>query len=55
MSCYFFIDESGDHNLKSLDKTSDLFLLAGCLIQDAAKEKLDQLMGGLKLKYFGTK
>lgn len=52
---YLFIDESGDHNLKSLDKANDLFLLAGCIIHDSELLKLEAIVDQLKLKYFGTK
>ena len=40
--------------MKSLDKSSDLFLLAGCMMQDSEKDKLDKMLSDLKLKYFGT-
>jgi len=55
MSYYLFIDESGDHNLKSHNRSGELFLLCGCVIKFDEIGKMDKLLNDFKIKYFGTK
>jgi len=54
MSYYLFIDESGDHNLKSLEKGTPLFLLCGCVIDFDEAKRLEEEMRLFKIKHFGT-
>lgn len=55
MSHYLFIDESGDHNLKSHNRSGKLFLLCGCVVKSEEIEKIDHLLDEFKVKHFGTK
>ena len=54
MSYTLFIDESGDHNLKSIGKNSPIFVLGGCIIKDVDLGFAEVKFRDLKLKYFGT-
>lgn len=54
MSYYLFLDESGDHNLKSFSKGSPLFLLCGCIFKFNEIDGLITKINEFKLKYFGT-
>ena len=50
-----FLDESGDHNLRSYKASGDLFLLCGCIIQSSDIKEIDRRLNDFKLQYFGTK
>jgi len=54
MSYHLFIDESGDHNLKSFNKGAPLFLLCGCIISFDETKSLEEKMRLFKIKHFGT-
>lgn len=54
MSITLFIDESGDHSLKSLDKQSSIFVLCGCIIDDGDLSGIEENINAFKLKYFGS-
>lgn len=54
MSHLLFIDESGDHSLKSLDKQSPLFVLCGCIIKEEGLGLTAQKIRDFKLRFFGT-
>jgi hypothetical protein len=54
MSYYLFIDESGDHNLKSFNKGAPLFLLCGCILDFEENKKMEEKLRLFKIKHFGT-
>ncbi len=53
---YFFVDESGDHNLLpgKVDPTFPLFVLTGIIIEKREHQKAYKLMVKLKKKIFNN-
>ncbi len=50
-----FLDESGDHNLKSIDDTHPIFVLAGIIIDKAyAEDEMQDKVNHFKKELFGT-
>ena len=49
-----YIDESGKHNLKIIDKKAPHFSLAGIIVHDNVKEHLKIIADRIKFKYWGT-
>ncbi len=50
-----FLDESGDHNLRKIDKTYPLFVLGGIIMdKDYAETVLSEKIKQFKKKLFGT-
>ena len=50
-----FLDESGDHNLVTIDPQYPLFVLGGVIMDlDYAKEVVEPELGKFKKKLFGT-
>ncbi|QQG40438.1 MAG: DUF3800 domain-containing protein [Candidatus Levyibacteriota bacterium] len=55
MNYYLFLDESGHHGLKIVDKQYPILLLCGCLIEkDYYNHEVTKQINNLKLKYFKT-
>lgn len=54
MNYQFFLDESGDHGLTTLDPNFPLFVLAGCLFEEAELMKIENEISSLKTDFFGT-
>lgn len=53
---YFFIDESGDHNLLKINKDFPLFILAGCIFKSEYYNSICvKEIHDFKLKIFGNK
>lgn len=50
---YFFIDESGDHSLKSYDPTFPIFNLCGILVSEENYKTIDERIKKIKTKYWG--
>lgn len=51
-----FLDESGDHNLKTIDSTYPIFCLAACVFDfDYYFEKVEKELDAIKIKYFDTR
>lgn len=55
MKYYLFIDESGDHGLKTIDTSFPVFLLCGVLVSEEELTKIDNQVNVLKLKYWNNK
>jgi hypothetical protein len=51
---YLFIDESGDHGLKSIDTSFPVFLLCGVLISENEYSKINLSANNTKLKYWNN-
>lgn len=53
---YFFVDESGDHNLlpEKVDPSFPLFVLTGIIIEKQEHKKIFKLMAKLKKKIFNN-
>lgn len=51
---YFFLDETGDHGLGFIDKNFPLFLLAGCLFEETAYQKISNDINKLKKEFWRT-
>lgn len=49
-----FLDETGDHGLSFVDKNFPLFLLAGCLFENAELTKTEKEINDFKIEFFGT-
>jgi hypothetical protein len=47
-----FIDESGDHGLKTIDESFPVFLLCGVLISENEFSKINSIVNNAKLKYW---
>lgn len=47
-----FIDESGDHGLKTIDESFPVFLLCGVLISENEFSKINATVNNTKLKYW---
>ncbi|MDP2638836.1 MAG: DUF3800 domain-containing protein [Candidatus Azambacteria bacterium] len=54
MHYYLFLDETGDHGLSFVDKNFPLFLLAGCLFEDAELTKIEKEINKFKTEFFKT-
>jgi len=51
-----FLDESGDHNLKTIDSTYPIFTLAACIFDfDYYFEGVEKELDTIKVKHFGTR
>lgn len=51
-----FLDESGDHNLETIDPTYPVFVLAGCIFDFENYVSItEKAVDELKLKYFGRR
>lgn len=51
-----FLDESGDHNLTTIDPAYPIFVLGGIIIdKNYAENELTELFNKFKIKIFGTK
>ena len=48
----FFLDETGDHGLTFIDENFSIFLLAGCLFEDAEYQRVSGEINTLKLEFF---
>jgi hypothetical protein len=55
MKYYLFIDESGDHGLKTIDSSFPVFLLCGVLISEEEYSKVNSIVDSTKLKYWNNK
>lgn len=55
MKYYLFIDESGDHGLKTIDSSFPVFLLCGILISENEYSKINLDSDNIKLKYWNNK
>jgi len=48
-----FLDESGDHNLKTIDSTYPIFTLAACIFDfDYYFEGVEKELDTIKVKHF---
>ncbi|MDO8558972.1 MAG: DUF3800 domain-containing protein [bacterium] len=54
MHYYLFLDETGDHGLSFIDRNFPLFLLAGCLFEDAELTKIEEEINKFKMEFFKT-
>ncbi len=54
MKYYFFIDETWDHSLSSINEDFPFFLLCGILISEDAYRKVSNQVQALKYDFFGT-
>lgn len=51
-----FLDESGDHNLKTIDSSYPIFCLTACIFDfDYYFKEVEKVINHLKVKYFGTR
>ncbi len=50
----FFLDETGDHALSSVDESFPLFLLAGCLFVEEDLIRTKEEINRLKQEFFGS-
>jgi len=51
-----FLDESGDHNLKIVDKTYPVFCLTACIVDFGYyNQVMEKEINELKIEHFGTK
>ena len=51
-----FLDESGDHNLKKIDKSYPIFCLTGCIIEfNYYNQVFEKEVDKLKIKHFRTR
>ena len=51
---HLFMDESGDHSLKSVDSNFPVFVLVGVLVEDGEYVRICSQVDELKRKYFGS-
>lgn len=54
MKYYLFIDESGDHGLKTIDEGFPVFLLCGVLISEIDYHQMDLNVKASKIKYWNN-
>jgi hypothetical protein len=54
MKYYFFLDETGDHGLKYVDKNFPVFVLCGCLFNEKDLTTSEKQINKFKIKYFNT-
>ncbi len=50
----FFLDETGDHGLSFIDSNFPIFLLAGCLFEEAELTKVEKEINDFKKEFFGA-
>lgn len=50
-----FIDESGDHGLKTIDSSFPVFLLCGVLVSENEYAHINSIVNQVKLKYWDNK
>lgn len=51
-----FLDESGDHNLKKIDKSYPIFCLAGCIVEfNYYNQVFEKEVDKVKIKHFGMR
>lgn len=55
MKYYLFIDESGDHGLKTIDSSFPVFVLCGVLMSENEYSKINSDSENIKLKYWDNK
>lgn len=55
MKYYLFIDESGDHGLKTIDESFPVFILCGVIFSSDEHNKFVERMYGMKQAFWGTK
>lgn len=55
MKYYLFIDESGDHGLKTIDSSFPVFLLCGVLVSENEYAQINSIVNQVKLKYWDNK
>lgn len=55
MKYYLFIDESGDHGLKTIDSSFPVFVLCGVLMSENEYSKINSDSENIKLKYWDIK
>jgi len=55
LNYYLFIDESGDHGLKTIDTSFPVFLLCGVLISEDEFSQINLTVNNTKLKYWDNK
>ena len=54
MKYYLFVDESGDHGLKTIDEGFPVFLLCGVLVSEMEYYKMDLNINASKIKYWNN-
>lgn len=54
MNYHFFLDESGDHGLTTLDPNFPVFVLAGCLLESSDLTKHEEEIRQFKLQFFNS-
>ena len=54
MKFRFFLDETGDHGLTSVDINFPIFVLAGCLFEEKELTQVEFEVNELKKDLFGT-
>ncbi|MDQ5928334.1 MAG: hypothetical protein QG594_108 [Bacteroidota bacterium] len=54
MKYYLFVDESGDHGLKTIDEGFPVFLLCGVLVSEIEYQKMDLNVSASKKKYWNN-
>ena len=54
MKYYLFIDESGDHGLKTIDEGFPVFLLCGVLVSEVEYFNINSVVNRLKIKYWNN-
>lgn len=51
-----FLDESGDHDLKKIDKSYPIFCLTGCVVSfDYYSKTFEKMVDEIKIKHFQTR
>ena len=55
MKYYLFLDESGDHGLKTIDNSFPIFLLCGILISEKNYELIKTEINQIKTKFWNNK
>jgi len=51
-----FLDESGDHNLKTIDSSYPIFCLSACIFDfDYYFKEVENKLDSIKIKHFGTR
>lgn len=54
MKYYLFIDESGDHGLKTIDESFPVFLLCGVLVSEVEYLAVNSVVNSSKIKYWNN-
>ncbi|MEZ5357361.1 MAG: DUF3800 domain-containing protein [Candidatus Zixiibacteriota bacterium] len=52
MRYYFFIDETGNHDLRTIDPEFPIFLLCGVIISEQALIEMEAKISKIKIEYF---